>query len=154
MSDIHIEEFYHDIGHILAQLYNNFPRPIHVYVEDIAGPDAPDEYGLHSERHMSCFASMIWLQKQGYINFQDTIRQEAIDSATLTQTGFLILSEQSSITLDSEMENTVSGQKKQLPDYVLQDIISNINILREALKSRSSIRISKISRHILEKAKQ
>ena len=58
-SDIHIEEFYSDVGKVLLQLYNCFPRSNSVYVEDIAGQDQPDEFGLHSERHLGCFSAMI-----------------------------------------------------------------------------------------------
>ena len=48
MADIHIEEFYKDAAIALVQLYNAFPRRVNLFVEDIAGPDEPDEFGLHS----------------------------------------------------------------------------------------------------------
>lgn len=147
MADIHIEEFYHDIGAILVSLYNGFPRPAIIYVEDISGPDNADEFGLHSERYLSCFSAMLWLKQHDFIHFTDTIRQEAIDQATLTQKSFLILNARAEISTDIDAD-----QLSELPNSIMQSQISNINILRQALKSRSSIKISQIALHILEKA--
>lgn len=92
MLDIHIEEFFIDCFHIMAQLYGSFPSARAVYVEDIAGPDAPDEYGVHSKRFLACFGAMLWLEKENYLRFESTIRQEAIDQATLSEKGLLLLS--------------------------------------------------------------
>ena len=47
MSDIHIDDFFRDAAIALNRLYLSFPRPIALYVEDIIGPDEPDEFGLH-----------------------------------------------------------------------------------------------------------
>lgn len=92
MAELHIEEFYRDCACILLQLYASFPRKGTVFVEDICGPDAPDEYGVHSKRHQACFGAMLWLEEEGFLRFQDTIRQEAIDQACLTQQAFRRLS--------------------------------------------------------------
>lgn len=148
MSDIHIEEFYHDIGLILSRLYASFPRPSNLYVQDIAGPDQADEYGLHSERHLSCFSAMIWLQNQGYLEFESTMKQEAIDHAVLTQKSFLILSSQASIFLSEPIEI------ENLPPYLAKNAITNIAVLRKALKSQSTINISQIVFHLLEQSSQ
>ena len=59
MADIHIEEFYKDAAIALVQLYNAFPRRVNLFVEDIAGADEPDEFGLHSKRHMACFGTLL-----------------------------------------------------------------------------------------------
>ncbi len=45
MADIHVEEFYKDVAIALVQLYMSFPRRVNLFVEDIAGPDEPDEFG-------------------------------------------------------------------------------------------------------------
>lgn len=145
MADIHIEEFYHDIACVLASLYNNFPRPATLYVEDISGPDSADEYGLHSERHLSCFSSMLWLKQHGFIHIEDTIRQEAVDQASLSQKSFLILNARAEICIEQD-ENELAA----MPDYVAQAHISNIHVLRQAIKSQSSIKISAIALHILQ----
>jgi len=50
MADLHIEDFYRDVAKIFLQLYAVFPRKTILYVEDISGPDEPDEYGLHHPR--------------------------------------------------------------------------------------------------------
>ena len=91
MADLHIDDFYRDVALIMLHLYSNFPRKIILYVEDVCGPDSPDEYGLHTERFQGCFSAMVWLTEQGYIQFEDTIREEALDQTVLSQRGFLLL---------------------------------------------------------------
>jgi hypothetical protein len=148
MGDIHIEEFYHDIGLILSRLYASFPRRTIIYVEDIAGEDTPDEYGLHSQRHMSCLGAMAWLKDQKYIDFESLIKQEAIDQAVLTEKSFLILTSQATISLGNEPDIG------DMPPYLAQQAISNINLLRNALKSRSAIQISQMVFHIMEQSRR
>ena len=91
MSDLHIDDFYRDAAKILAALYGHFPRKTMVHVEDISGPDTPDEFGLHSPRHDACFQTMLWLAHTDYLLFEQTVRQEAIDQVVLTHRGFLLL---------------------------------------------------------------
>lgn len=148
MGDIHIEEFYHDIGLILSRLYASFPRRTIIYVEDISGEDTPDEYGLHSQRHMSCLSAMVWLKHEGYVDFESTIKQEAIDQAVLTEKSFLILNGQANISIGEESNSS------DLPPYLAQQAISNINLLRRALKSRAAIPISQIVFHIMEQSRR
>ena len=105
MFDIHIEEFYHDAFKILNTLYQVFPKKGNVFVEDIAGPDQPDEYGLHSDRFQSCFGAILWLELEGFIRFESTLRQEAADQACLTMKGLATVS---SICQDTFL-NTLSG---------------------------------------------
>jgi len=92
MFDIHIEEFFLDCTKILKQLYQAFPKKCNVFVEDISGPDQPDEYGIHSDRSQSCFGAMLWLEKEQYISFESTLRQEAIDQSVLTAKGLRLMS--------------------------------------------------------------
>lgn len=91
MIDVHIDDFYHDIGATLLSLYQQFPRKISLYIEDVSGPDDVDEFGLHSQRHLSCMGAMLWLQDEGYIRFEELVREEAIEAATLTQKAFVKL---------------------------------------------------------------
>lgn len=91
MSDLHIDDFYRDIGKTLTTLYSHFPRPLMLFVEDIAGPDTPDEFGLHSPRHEACLHAFLWLAEQGYLTYKDLVRQEALDQAVLSHRGFLLL---------------------------------------------------------------
>ncbi len=92
MSDLHIEDFYRDVALILSRLYATFPRRETLYVEDISGPDQPDEFGLHAPRFAACFSTMLWLAQQDYLHFENTVRQEALDQAVLSHRAFLALS--------------------------------------------------------------
>lgn len=92
MIDIHITEFYNDVARILISLYRSFPRQISMYVEDISGPDTPDEYGLHSERHLACFNTFLWLKEEGLIRYHDVERQTAFNHCVLTLDAFRWLS--------------------------------------------------------------
>ncbi|WP_196158531.1 hypothetical protein [Reinekea sp. G2M2-21] len=92
MLDIHITEFYNDTARILLSLYRAFPRQISMYVEDISGLDTPDEYGLHSERHLACFNTFLWLSEEGLIRYGDIERQTAFNHCVLTLDAFRWLS--------------------------------------------------------------
>ena len=155
MSDIHIQDFYRDIGLVLSKLFATFPRKVTLYVEDISGPDQVDEYGLHSERHLSSLSAMIWLKDQGYIDYESLVRQEAIDFAVLTEKSFLLLTMQSSLNLPPQMQQDLESLEQQsLPPYALKQAISNIAILRQALKTASSMNIERIVAHLLEQGFQ
>src|SRR5690606_3537220 len=127
MADLHIDDFYKDAARILAQLYNAFPRKAAVYVEDISGPDSPDEYGLHSPRHQACFSAMLWLAEEGYVRYVDTIRQEAIDQAVLTHKAFVLLNSPAPVSRDTDEAASA------LPERV-----SHIQRLRHAIAAGSS----------------
>jgi len=92
MLDIHITEFFNDSARILLSLYRSFPRQVSMYVEDISGIDTPDEYGMHSERHLSCFNTFMWLKEEGLLRFSDIERQIGFDHCVLTLEGFRWLS--------------------------------------------------------------
>ncbi len=129
MADIHVEEFFKDLAKILVRLYAVFPRKSTVFVEDLIGPDDPDEFGLHSDRHMACFATLLWLADEGYLRYESTIRQEAIDQAVLTAQCFNALLFASPVEADDESD---------LPDSVRLEHRTTIHRLRAALKSQSS----------------
>ena len=139
MADLHIDDFYKDAALILLQLYQVFPRKAAIYVEDISGPDEPDEYGLHSKRYTACLSAMLWLAEQGYLSYESTIRQEAIDQAALTHKGFTLLS--SRCELDSD--------QAVVPALVMEQSSSNISQLRHALKSRSSTALEHTMQYLL-----
>lgn len=139
MADLHIDDFYKDAALVLLQLYQVFPRKAAIYVEDISGPDEPDEYGLHSKRYMACLSAMLWLAEQGYLSFESTIRQEAIDQAVLTHKGFTLLS--SRCELDTK--------QAEVPAALVAQSGSNINQLRRALKSRSSAAVEQTMHYLL-----
>lgn len=146
MSDLHIEDFYRDAAKVLVQLYSCFPRKTILYVEDIAGPDTPDEYGLHSERHQAAFGAMIWLAESGYLRFAETIRQEALDQAILTHKAFTLLSARATHLAAEQLPSAVDTP---LPDSVLADAQTNIAQLRQGLKSRSSTAIRQLMQQLM-----
>lgn len=76
VSDLHIDDFCKDTARILLTLYKRFPLKTTIYVEDFAGSDEPDEFGLHSPRFDAGFSALIWLQEQDYISFSGTIRKK------------------------------------------------------------------------------
>ncbi|MGC8119220.1 hypothetical protein [Marinobacter sp. VGCF2001] len=140
MADLHIEEFYKDVAIALIQLYTAFPRRVNLFVEDIAGPDEPDEFGLHSKRHMACFGALLWLAEEGLLRYVDTIRQEALDQAVLTRNAFVRLSAPAPQALLREL--TTGSGEPELPPSVQKDLSTYIHTLRSALKSGSSSGIS------------
>ena len=125
MSDIHIDDFYRDTAKTLVMLYNHFPRPLSLYVEDVAGPDTPDEFGLHSTRFESCLSTFIWLNTAGYLNYKTLIMREALEEATLTQQAFIVLN--SAFNNDTLNPAAPHGS---------QDLL--INLLRQQLNHGSS----------------
>ena len=132
MSDLHIDDFYKDASKILLQLYKNFPKKITILVEDIAGPDAPDQFGLASSRHQACFGAMIWLAEAGYLSYAETIRQEALDLAVLSHKAFTLLT--------------------AAPSFDTNNPDSNIKQLRQALKAGSSMQLEKHMKALLAQA--
>lgn len=143
MADIHVEEFYKDVAIALVQLYGAFPRRINLFVEDIAGPDEPDEFGLHSKRHMACFGALLWLEEEGLLRYVDTIRQEALDQAVLTREAFIRLSAPAPRAL-AERILPSSETTDALPPSVQQDLSTHIHLFRQALRSGHSARISEV----------
>ena len=93
MADINIENFYKHIARILSILYEAFPSKSPLYVDDVAGVDDPDEYGLHSPDYTAGFFAMLWLADEQYIRYMDTIRQDGVDQAVLTHKAFLKLTQ-------------------------------------------------------------
>lgn len=148
MTDIHIDDFYKDVAKIFLYLYLQFPKPAQIYVEDISGPDEPDEFGLHSSRHNACLSAMIWMANAGYLTYVDTIRQEALDQAVLTQKSFTLLTSRSAL---AERHPKVADEKN--PPSVVDEFSSNIHQIRLALKSGSSVQIRQVVRYLLEEAR-
>lgn len=144
MSDLHIEDFYRDVALIFSQLYASFPRKVILYVDDISGPDNPDEFGLHSERFLACFSAMVWLAEQGYLQYDAAIRQEALDQVVLTERGFLLLSSRSELALGEPSND-------DLPNSIMEQSLSNIVQLRNAIQSGSSITIKQCVHYLLSK---
>ena len=144
MSDIHIDDFFRDAAIALNRLYLSFPRPIALYVEDIIGPDQQDEFGLHSTRHMACFATLLWLAEERHFRFADTIRQDAVDQAVLSARTFTLLSTADPLNDAPDLD--------ALPAALRFEHASSVQRIREALRSQSSSRIRAIMTNLLRRA--
>ncbi|WP_339801580.1 hypothetical protein [uncultured Marinobacter sp.] len=144
MPDIHIEEFYRDAAIALLQLYSVFPRRINLFVEDIAGPDDPDEFGLHSPRHQACFGALLWLQEEGLLRYIDTIRQEALDQAVLTQRAFVRLSMPAPEAIHPDL--TLNASAPPVSASLMEDRSTFIYLLREAIHKGSATTVGKVMR--------
>jgi len=142
MADLHIDDFYRDVATIFLRLYSIFPRKTILYVEDICGPDQPDEFGLHHPRFQAGFSTMVWLAEHGYLNFEDTIRAEALDQAVLSQKAFLLLSSRSRLeSSPTDVDNA--------PPSVQEQSLSNVARLRAVLRDGSSIALGRYVAYLL-----
>ena len=144
MAELHVEEFHKDAAIALTQLYGAFPRRVNLFVEDIAGPDEPDEFGLHSKRHMACLGALLWLGEEGLLRYVDTIRQEALDQAVLTRAAFIRLSSPAPASVGRELGQTGEDTADGTPPSVQEDLSTHIHLIRTALRSGNSSRISQI----------
>lgn len=121
MHDLHIGDFCKDAAGILILLYRRFPQKTTLYIEDIIGPDTPDEFGLHSPRHMACFGTAVWLAEENLFRFGQPIKQEALDE--------VVLSAEALLHFSATEENSDSRS-------------SRINLLEDILLSKDSTRLN------------
>lgn len=164
MADINIDNFYRHIAKILSILYSAFPTRSPIYVDDVAGIDEPDEYGLHSPHYTAGFFALIWLADEGFLRYSDTIRQDGIDQAALTNKAFMRLSQpveriylepgyspDESLDKSLDKSNVVNiAPAEKLSPSIIEDQKMVINQLRFALKRADSIAIAKVVQHILQ----
>ncbi len=165
MADINIENFYRHIARILSILYASFPTKTPVFVDDVAGIDEPDEYGLHSPHYTAGFYALIWLGEEEFLRYSDSIHQDGIDQAILTHKAFLKLTAVAepiyrAPTMQTEESNVVNISPLETPSpetsstenpspFVVEDRMLVINQMRAALRSGDSIAISKVVTYIL-----
>ena len=137
--DLQIDDFYKDAAAGMLQLYQSFPRKVGLYVEDLIGREEPDEFGLPTPRHQSCFGTLLWLAEEGYIRYESTIGYDALDQATLSEKGFLRLSRGLPHALHENEPSPPSVRRVQAT-LAYQ--------LREALSSRHSERVVRLTRQL------
>lgn len=143
MAHLHIDDFCHDVARILMQAYMHFPRPGALYVEDIIGPTEVDDVGLHSARHMSCLGTMLWLADEGYLRYQDTIFQEGIEQAVLTNRAFVLLTALSNLRF--------SAPSPALPATVQLEQATLAEQLRQVIRERDSAKTTAVVRYLLSR---
>lgn len=146
MADLHIDDFCRDAALVLLHLYSAFPRRASVYVEDICGPDTPDDVGLHSDRHMACLGTMLWLAEEGYLRFEAMIYQDGIDQAVLTGKAFTLLCGLSQIRYQTP--------RPDLPDSLMVEKITVVEQIRAVLRSGESSKIGAMMRYFFSSRPQ
>ena len=87
---------------------------------------------------------MVWLAEQGYIQFHETVREEALDQAVLSQRGFLLMSSRSELEL-----GIADDWDDALPPSVMEQSHTNVEQIRRALRERSSIMIQQVMHYLL-----
>lgn len=141
MTDLHIDDFYRDAAKTLVMLYNTFPRQITLYVEDIAGEDTPDEFGLHSKRHEACLSTLLWLGNTDYLIYKGLIKREALEDACLSHRAFMLLNSASAAS-------TLNHKELHDSDSLF------INQLRKQLKTGSSNTLALLVKDIMTLSRQ
>jgi len=149
VNDIHIDDFYKDTARILVLLYSHFPRKITLYVDDISGPDTPDEFGLHSPRHQACFHTMLWLASTGYLDYGQMVYQDALDEACLTHKAFLLLN-----SALEEDDNEVRGADEETPPILAGLDSLAINRLKKELNSGTSYSLARLMKQLMNASRQ
>lgn len=141
-GDIHIDDFYKDMARILVLLYGHFPRRIMLYVDDISGPDTPDEFGLHSPRYEACFQTMLWLASTGYLQFGQSVQQDSLDQACLTHKAFLLLN-----SALPDHEDLASPD--EYPEVLAGLETLAINRLKKELQTGTSFSLAKLMKQLM-----
>ena len=136
INDVNIDDFYHDIGVVLLSLFQQFPRKVSLFVDDISGPDDMDEFGLHSSRYLSAIGALMWLHDEGYIRYLDIIKQESAEECTLTQKAFVKLIRPN---MSPDVFKHANSIEKRESTLAFQ--------LQKALKEQSSIDMQNIIQH-------
>ncbi len=90
---------------------------------------------------------MTWMAEAGYLSFTETIREEALDQAVLTQRGFLLLSSRSELELGIPEDEITDD----LPPSVMERSQTNVMQVRHALRDGSSIVVQQVMHYLLDK---
>lgn len=82
--NLNLDDFCKDVARSLQILASVFPRPRDIFVEDVYQAEETDEFGMHSDRYLACFQTLVWLREEGFIRFTQTLRSDAVEQAVLT----------------------------------------------------------------------
>ena len=107
MLDVHIDDFFKDCSTILLIGFRRFPRSETLFVEDVSGPDQMDEFGLHSNRHMSALGALEWLREEGFVRYGAMDRQLSVDEFVLTAKALSRLLKPISASLDEYNKDAI-----------------------------------------------
>jgi len=139
--DLHIDDFYQDAAKGLLVLYQAFPNKSTLYMDDLIGYMAPDEFGLPQARQQRCLSTFLWLAEEGYVRYQSTIRFEALDQIELSGKAFARL---------ASAVNPLPCALKNTPPSVRRAQGSLANQLREALQSQHSERVIELMQRFFQ----
>lgn len=142
MADLHIEDFYRDVASILLALYRSFPQPSILFVEDLIGPQEPDDFGVPAPRHQACYSAMLWLAEEGFLRYADVIRQDGLDQCYLSERAFVMLATPSREMMDAQLPTSIARQKATLAQQ-----------LRDALASGSSTQLADVVQRCFTRSK-
>lgn len=146
MQDLHIGDFFRDSARMLVMLYRRFPTKSALYIEDIVGPDQPDEFGLHSRRYMAGFHTAIWLAEEGYYRFNQTIQQEALDEVVLSQKAMLHLSGiDATFTASLSAQQAIDAGNPIEPSVSMKTRIATIEAI---LAEKNSQKLNQYMQHV------
>ncbi|WP_422381621.1 hypothetical protein [Marinicellulosiphila megalodicopiae] len=109
------------------QLHATFPREDTLWLDDICTEDETDEYGMHSKRYMSCFGTVLFLEKEGFIRYSTQDGFNGFNHCVLTLKGFQNLN-----------KFTEDGQTTAITD------------IRKAIRSGSSDTIEQAVKPVLD----
>jgi hypothetical protein len=98
---------------------------------------------------MACFGAMLWLAEEGFIRYVDTIKQDALDQAVLSQQAMKLLSQICTDRVVLENDISLSPEEEALlPPQIALDKKTHIHILREVIESGSSTRITRVMQRL------
>lgn len=126
LDQLHIDDFCKDTAKVFLLLYKSFPQKTILYVEDICGPDEPDEFGLHAPRFQAAFSTVIWLAEADYLAYSSLVLQEAFEQTTLTHKGFTFLT-----GYDSGLASPLADNNQVKPK-------TRIEVIADTLRTGSS----------------
>ncbi|MBS7325358.1 MAG: hypothetical protein KIG85_01890 [Thiopseudomonas sp.] len=130
--DLHIDDFYRDAAQGLVMLYQSFPRPLTLYMDDFVGILPPDEVGLPHPRQQQCLSTLLWLASEGYLRHHGTLGYTAVDQAELSEKAFVRL---------SSCLQPLSAELASLPASIRRVQGSLAQQLRQHLKAGDSERL-------------
>ncbi|MEM7220522.1 MAG: hypothetical protein AAF515_19330 [Pseudomonadota bacterium] len=113
-DSLNLDAFFGDAARALLLLVSAFPRPVILQVDDIYRVEETDEFGMHSERYLACFAALQWLAEEGYLRYEETIRSEAIDQARLSARCFVLLTRPRPALSDTGLPATLALEQSSV----------------------------------------
>src|SRR5574344_91969 len=136
--DLHIDDFYRDAARGLVMLYQSFPRPVTLYMDDFVGVLPPEEVGLPPPRQQHCLSTLLWLAGEGYLRHLGTLGYEAVDQAELSEKAFVRL---------SSTQHPFAGNCDDLPASIQRVQGSLVQQLRHCLRAGDSEGLIRVMQH-------